>query len=357
MSGSRQKPVGAHLAEQHLGDRLSALVDGELGHDTRERVLAHLATCARCKAEADAQRALKSVFATAAPPPPSASLLARLQGLPGGGDGDAGTPPEPLGDGPGSRAPGDPGTFGMRRGFSFGYVPARPPGPGPERTGFHGESGFGGPAGPLGGGGFRVHPVGRPEDARPASRGLRFAFAAAGAVSLAAVALGGVTTAIPGYPAADARGTGSNVIPARTAGTGGGGGVTTSAESQRRRQGPLTAQGGGAPLGRTTPSPTAVTAPLVPGASDAVDGQPQDAGARPTTGPLMAGVNAVTPLIRPLDKAMDLPLGKWSTAPMVPGMLSDTGPDPAPHNPMRPAASSTPLVSPPVVPATPRRTP
>ncbi|MFE7603373.1 zf-HC2 domain-containing protein, partial [Streptomyces sp. NPDC057494] len=31
--------------------RLAALVDGELGHDARERVLAHLATCARCKAE------------------------------------------------------------------------------------------------------------------------------------------------------------------------------------------------------------------------------------------------------------------------------------------------------------------
>ncbi|MFC7868554.1 zf-HC2 domain-containing protein [Streptomyces murinus] len=356
MSGSRQKPVEAYLAEQHLGDRLSALVDGELGHDTRERVLAHLATCARCKAEADAQRALKSVFATAAPPPPSASLLARLQGLPGGGDGDADTPPGGLfGHDPETRAPGDPGTFGLRRGFSFGYVPARPGGSGPERTGFHEETGFGGPGGPFGEGGFRVHPVGRPEDGRSASRGLRFAFAAAGAVSLAAVALGGVTTAIPGYPAADARGSGSNVIPARTTGTGGTG-ATTSADAQRRRQGPLTALGGGAPLGRTAPPTAAVTAPLVPGASDIAAGQPQDTGGRPT-GPLMTGVNAVTPLIRPLDKALDLQLGKWSTAPMVPGMLSDSGPDPAPHNPIRPAASATPQASPLVAPATPRRTP
>ncbi|QHC31222.1 zf-HC2 domain-containing protein [Streptomyces sp. HF10] len=354
MSGSRQKPVEAHLAEQHLGDRLSALVDGELGHDTRERVLAHLATCARCKAEADAQRALKSKFATAAPPPPSASLLARLQGLPGGGDGPAGPPPGKLfgdgGNGTETRAPGDPGTFGVRRGFSFGYVPARPQGTGPERTGLHEESGFGGP---LGEGGFRIHPVGRPDDGRLASRGLRFAFAAAGAVSLAAVALGGVTTAIPGYPAADARGSGSNVIPARTTGTG----ATTSADSQRRRQGPLTAQGGGAPLGRTAPPTAAVTAPLVPGASDIAAGRPQDTGGR-TTGPLIAGVNAVTPLIRPLDKALDLQLGKWPTAPMVPGRLSDdTGPAPAPHNPMRPAAPSTPLASPLAAPATPRRVP
>ncbi|MER5782063.1 zf-HC2 domain-containing protein, partial [Streptomyces mobaraensis] len=33
------------------GARLAALVDGELGHDARERVLAHLATCWTCKAE------------------------------------------------------------------------------------------------------------------------------------------------------------------------------------------------------------------------------------------------------------------------------------------------------------------
>ncbi|MGW3560553.1 hypothetical protein ACWDNT_24900, partial [Streptomyces sp. NPDC000963] len=70
-----------------------------MGHDARERVLAHLATCARCKAEADAQRTLKSVFASAAPPPPSEGFLARLQGLPGG-------PGEPSGDPGGLGGPG-----------------------------------------------------------------------------------------------------------------------------------------------------------------------------------------------------------------------------------------------------------
>lgn len=79
MSGTDPTP-----AEQHLGDRLAALVDGELKHDARERVLAHLATCAKCKAEAAAQRRLKSVFAQSAPPSPSEGFLARLQGLPGG---------------------------------------------------------------------------------------------------------------------------------------------------------------------------------------------------------------------------------------------------------------------------------
>ena len=43
----------------HLGARLSALVDGELGHDERDRVLAHLAHCTDCRDEASALRNLK----------------------------------------------------------------------------------------------------------------------------------------------------------------------------------------------------------------------------------------------------------------------------------------------------------
>jgi anti-sigma factor RsiW len=43
----------------HLGHRLSALIDGELGHVQRERVLAHLARCEPCRREAAALRALK----------------------------------------------------------------------------------------------------------------------------------------------------------------------------------------------------------------------------------------------------------------------------------------------------------
>lgn len=158
MSGSGS----ASPAEQHLGDRLAALVDGELGHDTRERVLAHLATCARCKAEADEQRRLKSVFAATAPPPPSEGFLARLQMLPGGEDG------------PDAQSGGDPGGFGQGAfGIGpggFGYLPAT-------------AHAVGGP----GRGGFRIHEVDR-----SASRGRRrFAFAAAGAVSAAAFALSG----------------------------------------------------------------------------------------------------------------------------------------------------------------------
>jgi anti-sigma factor RsiW len=43
----------------HLGHRLSALIDGELNHAQRERVLAHLARCEPCRREATALRVLK----------------------------------------------------------------------------------------------------------------------------------------------------------------------------------------------------------------------------------------------------------------------------------------------------------
>ena len=43
----------------HLGPRLSALIDGELSHEQRERALAHLARCEPCRREAAALRMLK----------------------------------------------------------------------------------------------------------------------------------------------------------------------------------------------------------------------------------------------------------------------------------------------------------
>ncbi|SEC56454.1 anti-sigma factor [Streptomyces sp. TLI_105] len=202
MSGTR--PTSPTPAEHHLGDRLAALVDGELGHDARERVLAHLATCARCKAEADAQRTLKSVFASAAPPPPSEGFLARLQGLPGG-------PGEPGGPG-GPRGPLEEllGAGGVKSdGFATAVVTPHPDVPGT---------------------GFRVHAVGhRPSGA--SGRGRRFAFAAASAVSFAAIALGG-TLPLEASVSASARGgqgTGSAVTPLRATATGGGTGTGTAA--------------------------------------------------------------------------------------------------------------------------------
>ncbi|MGW1543903.1 anti-sigma factor family protein [Streptomyces sp. NPDC002309] len=292
MSATRPTAAEDRLAEQHLGDRLAALVDGELGHDTRERVLAHVATCAKCKVEVDAQRRLKNVFAEVAPPPPSESFLARLQGLPGGGDLDGGVPP--MGGGFGG------GVFGVRRGegFDFGYLP----------TAAHASVL---PASAQRG--FRIHDVGRGEAERAAaSRGRRFAFVAAGAVSLAAIALGGVTTVTPGE--AETRGgSGSNVTPARP-----GSGATTTQENQRRRAaGPLLGQiQGGRTLGETPAAATAVSAPLLPGVA------PQPAHA--LTAPLTADAATMSPLIRPLTATPPVTLTNWSTAPglMTPGLLA-----------------------------------
>ncbi len=296
MSGTRPNPAERLLAEQHLGDRLSALVDGELGHETRERVLAHLATCARCKSEVDAQRRLKNVFAEAAPPPPSESFLARLQGLPGGGDLDGGG--SPLGGGGFGGLSGRPGTtgaFGVRRSdrFEFGYVPSRA-----HATAFPAAD-------------FRTHPVGRHDADRSAFSRMRFAFVAAGAVSLAAIALGGVTSSAP--TDAEARGgsgSGSNVTPARTQGTG----AAATPENQRRRAvGPLLALGQGQGTSDTQVAPAEGSAPLLPG----MPAQPADQDLHTLTAPVVAGAAAMSPLIRPLSANPPLALTAWSTSPGI----------------------------------------
>jgi hypothetical protein len=281
-------------------------VDGELGHDARERVLAHVATCPKCKAEVDAQRRLKNVFAEAAPPPPSESLLARLQGLPAGGDPDGdGTP---LGGGgfPGGLSGrfGTSGVFGMKRGerFEFAYAPTRPHTPvlppSSANRAFPGNPGF------------RIHDVSRHESDRSSSRGLRFAFVAAGAVSLAAIALGGVTTGSPvDTEARGGSGTGSNVTPMRTQGAAG----ATAPETQRRRgAAPLLGQVQGGTLGETTLAPTEASAPLLPGVPTLPVERDEEA-LHPLTMPVVAGAAAMSPLIRPLTATPPISLTAWST--------------------------------------------
>ncbi|MFI1209308.1 anti-sigma factor family protein [Streptomyces sp. NPDC020802] len=292
MSGSRLNPADGPLAEQHLGDRLSALVDGELGHEARERVLAHLATCAKCKSEADEQRRLKNVFAEVAPPPPSESFLARLQGLPGGGDQDGDSPR--LGRG----SFGTSGVFDMTP-DSFGYVPS-----GPHAAALPSEQR-----------GFRIHEMGRREAERSASRGLRFAAAAAGAVSLAAIALGGVSTGVPA-DTTDARGgsgSGSNVTPMRTSGTGG----ATNPDAQRRRSvAPLLAQGQRAFAGEGG-AQTEMSAPLLPGVPAPGLPAPAEQGKdalRTLTTPVVAGAVAMSPLMHHLAPARPVTLTTWSSS-------------------------------------------
>jgi anti-sigma factor RsiW len=65
------------------GELLSALVDGELDHGGRERVLSHLLDCVPCRTEVDALRTLKTrlSWAGAETPLPADALAERLLGL------------------------------------------------------------------------------------------------------------------------------------------------------------------------------------------------------------------------------------------------------------------------------------
>jgi len=70
----------------HLGDRLSALVDGELGGAERDRAYAHLASCEQCRAEAVELRALKQKLrGLMADAPAEAAMTRRLIAMTGPG--------------------------------------------------------------------------------------------------------------------------------------------------------------------------------------------------------------------------------------------------------------------------------
>ncbi|MEU1279897.1 zf-HC2 domain-containing protein [Streptomyces sp. NPDC005805] len=318
MNGTEPTP-----AEQHLGDRLAALVDGELKHDARDRVLAHLATCPRCKAEADAQRRLKNVFAQSAPPPLSEGLLARLQGLPAG-PGDPGGPggSGPFGGGPGERVLGALTPSGHPRGRggeTFGYVPG-----GAHATVLPGGSDSG----------FPIHEVGRQEAGRAEAerspwRARRFAFAAASAVSFAAIALGGaVPVDLSGETNARGQGGGNKVSPFRTAVPSGGttqGGATSvrASESDRRR-------------GVTRTDTQALTA-VTPAAPPVVQGR-----SAPFAAPLlMNDPMALSPLMRPAGPAFQaqslsgLPPVLAPVLPSVPPTAAASASSTSPLTPLR----------------------
>jgi anti-sigma factor RsiW len=70
----------------HLGDRLSALVDGELSGAELDRAHAHLAGCAQCRTEAAELRALKQKLrALMAGAPAEAAMTRRLIAMSGPG--------------------------------------------------------------------------------------------------------------------------------------------------------------------------------------------------------------------------------------------------------------------------------
>jgi predicted anti-sigma-YlaC factor YlaD len=65
----------------HLGERLSALIDGELGDAERDRVLTHLAGCDDCRQEAVALRALKNRMHSLGEAMVDAALTGRLMAM------------------------------------------------------------------------------------------------------------------------------------------------------------------------------------------------------------------------------------------------------------------------------------
>ncbi|MFE7134227.1 anti-sigma factor family protein [Streptomyces sp. NPDC057638] len=327
MNGSGPTP-----AEQHLGDRLAALVDGELKHDARDRVLAHLATCPKCKAEADAQRRLKDVFARTAPPPPSEGLLARLQGLPAGpgagrGPFDGAVIDTMFGEiTPAGSAASSSGRPGGRRSETFGYLPG-------AHTG--GSVLAGGSPG-VGGAGFRIHDVGREAERSP-WRGRRFAFAAASAVSFAAIALGG---ALPLEASLQStRGGSGSTTPLRAAPTTGSGSTgstlpTTSTrgmEQERRRGGQTSVQmeswgGYGTVPGLLLPGAALTPPPLAPPLLT-----PPSHRVPPLKAPMGGAAFVQPPLIRPTGSAFQhaaAPAPHGSATPRPSQLVAPTQPEP-----------------------------
>jgi anti-sigma factor RsiW len=95
----------------HLGHRLSALIDGELDAEERDRVLVHLARCEPCRGEAVALRTLKRRMNALGEAAADAALTRRLIGLAQPDDRASSGPAEPqpwpasepLGSGRGGR--------------------------------------------------------------------------------------------------------------------------------------------------------------------------------------------------------------------------------------------------------------
>ncbi|WP_242901078.1 anti-sigma factor family protein [Actinomadura terrae] len=111
-----------------LGERLTALVDGELGHEERDRALAHLASCARCRAEADELRQIKGRLRGLSRLPasdgaddlPTDDFLTRLRSL--AAPADATGPGGPTG----STGPDDPSRTRPERPAALGSQSTRP---------------------------------------------------------------------------------------------------------------------------------------------------------------------------------------------------------------------------------------
>jgi len=66
---------------KHLGERVTALVDGQLGHDDRDRALAHIARCELCRADVELERQTKAALRRLPDVEPPAELIRKLLAL------------------------------------------------------------------------------------------------------------------------------------------------------------------------------------------------------------------------------------------------------------------------------------
>lgn len=80
------------LSAACLRERVSALADGSLPDDVRDRSLAHVTGCVTCRAALDAERALVGRLRGLPTPTPSAAMTARLLAL---GETGGPLPPRP----------------------------------------------------------------------------------------------------------------------------------------------------------------------------------------------------------------------------------------------------------------------
>jgi hypothetical protein len=101
---------------KHLGPRVSPLVDGELGHEARDRALAHVAHCSACRAALEDERSVKAMLHATVAPEPSDRLLDALRAMAEPGEPVATrTRPMPLGPVVPTLPPPGRGPLGRRR--------------------------------------------------------------------------------------------------------------------------------------------------------------------------------------------------------------------------------------------------
>ena len=111
----------------HLGELLSALVDGELSGAELDRANAHLAACGVCRAEAGSLRQLKHELRALAGPGDADGITRRLLAMPDEGDAVA------------ALQAGQPGPgYAVRRRTGLEYPASRGGPAGPYSTGLRG---------------------------------------------------------------------------------------------------------------------------------------------------------------------------------------------------------------------------